>query len=136
VNWLDWGSQFLLLGLLIATLVRSLRLERALAAFRQDRAAMQEAAAGLGLSVREAEGGIGGLRAAADGAGRELGRQLRQAGTLREDIAFLVNRGEAVADRLDTLVRSGQGLPDASAGLGVRSDAERDLLRALREARA
>ena len=87
------------------------------------------------------------MRAAADGAGRQIARQIDTVGRLKDDLVFLLERGEHLADRLDSLVRAGrplgaeamrpvQAADDAPSDLPrVRSQAERDLLKALRMAR-
>lgn len=140
--------EVVLLGLLAATLFHALRLERALGVLKRDRAVLEELVAGFNESTRSAENGIERLREAADGAGRQMSRQVETANALREDLRFLSERGVQVADRLDTLVRNGRAAT-GPAGAGteltlpagsepetrVRSKAERDLLRALKLAR-
>lgn len=135
-----------LIGLLAATLFHALRLERALGVLKRDRAALEDLVAGFNDSTRQAEAGIDRLRAAADGAGRQIARQLDEARALKDDLAFLTERGSRLADRIDGLVRASrpiavettrmlpaeQDIEDPSA---LRSQAERDLLRALRIAR-
>jgi hypothetical protein len=162
--------------LLGATLFHAMRLERALGVLKRDRAALQELIASFNTSTRQAEQGIQQLRAAADGAGRQIARQIEQAASLKGDLSYLADRGDRIADRLDQLVRAGKPLasdppaqleefyaPPAAAEpplhdemsakpsfrlsdfgaseiapageLGVRSQAERDLLKALRLAR-
>ena len=91
--------------------------------------------------------GIEQLRVAADGAGRQMARQIDTVVRLKDDLVFLLERGERLADRLDSLVRAGRPLAaearrpmqvadDDPADLPrVRSQAERDLLKALRMAR-
>ncbi len=134
------GIVLMLLGL---TLLHSTRLQRALKALRGERAALGEAVAGLETGTRQAESGVAQLRVAADGAGRQVAQQLERATGIQDDLRFLVSRGEGVADRLDALVRSARGL-DSRAATGVepadpqsrvRSQAERDLMRALQGAR-
>ena len=143
--------EMLLIGLLGAMLIHAVRLERALGAVRRDRADLEALLQNFGESTQTAESGIAQLRSAADGAGRQLARQTDLARALKDDLIALIERGETVADRLDTLVRSGRtsetdlertpnkealdpellGQPSAR----VRSQAERDLLRALKVAR-
>ncbi len=114
--------------------------------------------AAFNSSTREAQAGIERLREAADGAGRAIARQTDAATMLRDDLAFLIERGEKLADRMDHLVRAGRGLvqdapasmptasawgepraaempPQSASPPRVRSRAERDLLAALRMAR-
>ena len=149
---MQWALDILLIVLLIATLFHAIRLERALGVLKRDRAVLEELVATFNASTRQAESGIERLRAAADGAGRQVARQIDTAKALKDDIAFLSERGERVADRLDSLVRTARPLaadaprqmvtpeappPEAEIpGMPrVRSQAERDLLKALRMAR-
>jgi len=150
---MQWLLDLALIVLLAVTLFHALRLERALGVLRRDRSALEELVAGFNASTRQAEQGIERLRAAADGAGRQIARQVDAAAGLKDDLTFLSERGERLADRLDTLVRAARQIgPDAPrapplAGVHLddvphedgpggeprlRSQAERDLLRALR----
>ena len=137
-----------LIGLLGATLFHALRLERALGIVRRDRAELDTLLRGFNDSTRQAENATERLRGAAEGAGKHVARQIELASSLKDDLAALVDRGERLADRMDTLVRTNrepelptrrQPMPEpelAEAGAGrVRSQAERDLLKALRVTR-
>jgi hypothetical protein len=66
--------------------------------------------------------------------------------SLKDDLALLIERGDQLADRLDALVHTGRPLAAETPRLTVvagaepgeprvRSQAERDLLKALRMAR-
>ena len=157
---MQWLLEVLLIGLLIATLFHALRLERALGVLRRDRAALEELVAGFNDSTRQAEGGIDRLRSVADGAGRQIARHVDQAKALKSDLVFLTERGEKLADQLDSLVRQARppveptpllqrsstrpvstlhAVPEETqpgeADGRVRSQAEKELLRALRMAR-
>ena len=137
-----------LIGLLGATLFHALRLERALGVVRRDRAELEGLLRGFNDSTRQAENGVERLRSAADGAGRHIARQIEAAANLKDDLVALIDRGERLADRMDGLVRANRDaeppmrrypapepeLPE-SGGTRVRSQAERDLLRALRVTR-
>lgn len=153
---MQWLLDLIVIALLAATLFHAMRLERALGVLKRDRAALEQLVEGFNSSTREAQAGIERLRAAADGAGRALERQTQTALGLRDDLRFLVERGERFADRLDQQVRAARtALPEpgvarlATASLErassepldeagtarPRSQAERDLLAALRLAR-
>ncbi|MDE2516140.1 MAG: hypothetical protein KGL12_08960 [Rhodospirillales bacterium] len=140
-----------LIGLLAATLFHALRLERALGVLKRDRSTLESLIAGFNESTRQAQEGIVQLQEAADGAGRSIARQTEAAQHLKDDLAFLVDRGDRLADRLDVAVRSARaasgeasrdiatrGAPAIAAAdppARMRSQAERDLLQALRLAR-
>jgi hypothetical protein len=171
------GAQFLVEGALVlllgATLYHAMRLERALGVLKRDRAVLEGLVKGFNDSTRQAEEGVAHLMAATEGAGRNIARQIEQAQRLRDDLTFLSERGERLAERLETGVRASRmaadqaamagsaltgsaltgagatfGLPGVSgvpagfvaeaepaAGARLRSEAERDLQRALRAAR-
>ncbi len=171
---MEWLLEIALVALLAATLFHAMRLERALGVLKRDRAALEELVVSFNGSTRAAEHGIERLHAAAEGAGRQVQRQVEVAGGLKDDLLFLIERGERVADRLDLLVRAARPLaqdapaepaprpadrtppdrmpadrlhPDRqpidrlhpddheASGPRLRSQAERDLLRALRTVR-
>ena len=160
MNNMQWLLELLLTVLLAVTLFHALRLEKALGLLRRDRAVLEELIAGFNDSSRQAESGIDRLRAVADGAGRQIARHVDQAKALKNDLVFLSERGEKLADQLDGLVRQGRPTMEPAAlaqptparqapmlhavpreasspdgELRVRSQAEKELLRALRMAR-
>lgn len=146
---MQWVLELALVGLLGATLFHALRLERALGVIKRDRSDLEALVRSFNDSTRQAENGIERLRGAAEGAGRHIARQIEAAANLKDDLGQLIERGEHVADRLDGLVRASRepDLPSrrpsmtpeaelpAALAPRVRSQAERDLLRALRVAR-
>ena len=156
----QWLLELALLILLAATLVHAIRLERALGVLKRDRAVLEELVEGFNESTRQAESGIERLRGAADGAGRQMARQIEVGQRLRDDLTFLADRSDKLAERLEYAVRSarmfGDGLalapampapapamappvaepvPDSAPAPVLRSQAERELMRALRTAR-
>ena len=102
----------LLLG---ATLFHALRLERALGVLKRDRAVLEELVAGFNDSTRQAELGVERLRAATEGAGRQIARQIEQAQRLRDDLGFLTERGDKLAERLEGGVRAARMMADHMA---------------------
>jgi Domain of unknown function (DUF6468) len=140
---MEWTLELVLVVLLGATLFQAIRLERALGVLKRDRASLESLVVGFNTSTHQAESGIQRLRAAADGAGREIEAQMSKSVSLKDDLAFLTERGDRLADRLDTLVRAARPLAqdhrtDAKAAATAPQGAtqvERDLLRALRMAR-
>jgi hypothetical protein len=153
---MEWIFELVLIVLLGATLFQAIRLERALGVLKRDRTSLEALVLDFNASTHQAESGIQRLRAAADGTGRQIEAQLSRSVSLKDDLAFLTERGDRLADRLDLLVRNARPLTQdrggqdrggqdaitdeqsgAPAGLarnGV-NPAERDLLRALRMAR-
>ena len=148
----EWLLQGLLLLLLCAAVPFAWRLEKQLGALRRDRPALEAGAADFGEATRQAEATLARLRATAESAGRGVAEKVAAAEPLREDLKFLIERAESLADRLEGLVRAARPLaaaepppralaqaaapvPVAAAPEPPRSQAERELLRALRLAR-
>jgi hypothetical protein len=113
------GAQVLLevalVLLLAATLFHALRLERALGVLKRDRAVLEDLVAGFNESTRAAEAGIEKLRVATDGAGRQIARQIEQAQRLKDDLGFLTERGDRLAERLEGGVRTARMVADQQA---------------------
>ena len=145
--------------LLVVTIGYAVTLNRRLQRLRKDKKDLENLARTFGESTIRAEENINQLRTVAQAVDIQMGR----AQSLRDDLAFLNDRGGSTADRLEELVR------DARDGLGVvpkppsagqaksapspkpskspltaskeesdniegRSEAERELLRALKDA--
>jgi Domain of unknown function (DUF6468) len=139
---MEWTLEIALVMLLGATLFQAIKLERALGVLKRDRAALESLVAHFNASTRQAESGIQRLRAAVDSAGHEIESQLATSVSLKDDLTFLTERGDRLADRLDTLVRAARPLAQdrpastpVSNGSNSGSQVERNLLQALRLAR-
>ena len=133
MNAFEWTVQIAVIGLLAATLPMAWRLDRMLRALRADRAALEQGAAGLGDASRHAEAALLRLRATTELAGRQVAERIAGAEAIREDLRYLVERAETLADRLEAAVQQARPLASAAAPAApaVRSDAERELMRAL-----
>jgi hypothetical protein len=135
VSVLEWVLQVVLLLMLGAAIPFALRLERALREIRRDRGALEGSAQGLGEAARMAEAAMVRLRASAELAGRQVAERTAAAEPLRDDLRYLVERAETLADRLEGLVRAGRPLaaeaPRVAEAAPLQSQAERDLVRAL-----
>jgi hypothetical protein len=139
MSGMEWTLEIVLVVLLGATLFQAVRLERALGVLKRDRASLESLVAGFNASTHHAESGIQRLRAAADGTGRDIEAQLVKSVSLKDDLAFLTERGDRLADRLDSLVRAARPLvqdrPAPAPEAKGATSAERELLQALRLAR-
>lgn len=132
MSGIEWTIQLAVIALLGVTLPMAFRLDRALRALRADRAALEAGAAGMGEASRQAEAALARLRGGAEAACREVNARIAAGEAIRDDLRYLLERGEALADRLEAAV--GQARPLAGAAPTApepRSEAERDLARAL-----
>ncbi len=124
---MEWLLDIALIVLLGATLFHALRLERALGVLRRDRSALEELVTNFNASTRQAELGIERLRGAADGAGKQLARQIDAAEGLKDDLVFLSERGDRLADKLDKLVRAARQIAPDGARAALPEPARGDI---------
>ncbi len=139
MTMLEWAAQAALLLLLLMLVPFAWRLERQIAALRREGGALEQGAHGIGAATEAAEAALTRLRATAEQSGRMIADRVAAAERLRDDLAFLAERSEMLADRLDKLVRDARPLasepapaPAAAPERPARSEAERELLRALK----
>ncbi|MGH7101472.1 MAG: DUF6468 domain-containing protein [Acetobacteraceae bacterium] len=134
----EWLLEVGLIGLLAATLFHALRLERALGVLKRDRSELEALIKEFNESTREADAGIARLSTTAESTGRELARQTAAAGEVKDDLIFLTERAERMADRIGSAISAGRAAEPARHAPPpprAESEAERDLLRALRMGR-
>ncbi|MDY0241248.1 MAG: DUF6468 domain-containing protein [Rhodospirillaceae bacterium] len=137
--------------LLAATIAYAVMLNRRIGQLRRDRDDLAKLIAAFNDATARAEAGIPKLRRAAEEAGTGLQERVEKAQSLRDDLAFLIEHADSMANRLEGAVRSVRS--DARVGAMTqaptprvvsaardggeddRSDVERELLRAMQSAR-
>ena len=127
--------------LLVVTIGYAVVLNKRLVSLRGDKEELERLTRGFIETTERAETGIGELRSMTD----ILHERIKRAESLRDDLLFLMERGNSAADRLEVVVRNAraqdpvvganiivshpvQPAPDAAAKLGDANDAPRDLL--------
>lgn len=131
-----------LIAFLAVTIGYAVVLNRKLTALRRNKSELQQLAATFTQATLKAEDSIDRI-----GTGTEaLQERVNKAQGLRDDLAFLIDRANSAADRLEGAIRtarpkapSGPTLAaarpsDFEDGIEARSDAERELLKAIRAA--
>ncbi|MEQ9347833.1 MAG: DUF6468 domain-containing protein [Thalassospira sp.] len=87
--------------LLVATIVYAVILNRKLAAFRRSREDMQNFLTAFNAANERAETSINALKDMAEQSGERLREDIEKASALNEDLTFMVDRGESIANRLE-----------------------------------
>lgn len=95
--------------LLVATIVYAAILERKLSALRAAKQEMASLITRFGESTRRAESGLAEIRQTAEETGRTLQQAVDKGNSLADDLVFLVERGDAVAGRLERGTTKRQG---------------------------
>jgi hypothetical protein len=156
--------------LMIATIGYAVMLNNRLAALRKNRDDLAKVIINFNEATVRAESSIPKLRKAAEDSGSALQERVEKAQSLRDDLAFMIERADTMANRLENAVRSartevkvpqgkigaasggtngngggsGKGAQAATVAAAAaaseaeadeRSEAERELLRALQSMR-
>lgn len=95
-------------GLLVATLVYVARLNRRLDALRAGREEFETLIKHFAVATEQAQANVTAMKAAAEGAGRGLQDEIDRARGLREDLAFLAERANGLADQLEGAISRGR----------------------------
>jgi hypothetical protein len=142
--------------LLAVTIAYAMVLNRRLGGLRRDKTQLELMAGNFTEATLRADESVGRLKDVGD----SLRRNVEKAQALHDDLTFLIDRGEIAADRLEDIVRVARkeggltGRPEKTAGpiaeeapeikdeagrmepqAPARSEAERELLKALQAAR-
>jgi uncharacterized protein DUF6468 len=121
--------------LLVSVIAYAMVLNRRLGALRADRHQFEGIIRSLQDTSMRAEAGIAQLKTAAEQSGRQLQQKVELGQALREDLSYMIDRGNGLADRLEGAIRSGR---DDTRGMPAEPAAEtpatpgnrlRDLLR-------
>lgn len=126
------------------TITYAVILNKRLAALRNDKETLKKLAGEFASATSRAEDGILMLKSAGEEASKIVGDNLAKAQNLRDDLAYLVERGEVAADRLENSVRNVRGmnaanndetLDDPADKPSKRSSHADELIKALQAAR-
>lgn len=100
---MDYGIylDIIMIVLLLVTICYAWMLSRRLAAFRRGREEMQIFLADFNAANERAETSIRSLRDLAEQSGGALRDDIEKARSLKDDLSFMIDRGESIADRLE-----------------------------------
>ena len=105
----------LLAVLLVLSLGLGLRLHLALRRLRNDNTDFDRLIGAIDAATDRARSVLDGLKGTAGEAGQRLGGDIGQAQRLLDDLHFLCERGERLADRLAEQIESGRSSPPVPA---------------------
>jgi len=113
MNVWSWLADAALALLLAATLITSVRLDRALRVVRRDRAAFEALITNLGAATGSVKSGIQALRNEAERAAEQIERRSGEADKMATDLSFLIEAADRAGARLE---RALPAAPAAEAG--------------------
>ena len=105
---LDWKiiHDLLVSVLLVATIGYAVMLNQRLTQLRKNRDDLAKIIVSFNEATVRAESSIPKLRKAAEDAGQSLQERVEKAQSLRDDLAFMIERADTMANRLENAVRS------------------------------
>lgn len=105
---LDWKIilDLLVSVLLVATIGYAVMLNQRLTQLRKNRDDLAKIIVSFNEATVRAESSIPKLRKAAEDAGQSLQERVEKAQSLRDDLAFMIERADTMANRLENAVRS------------------------------
>ena len=134
-------------ALLAATIVYCFLLHRRLAALRGAQAEMAKLVVEFNTATERAKAGVEDLKQVTAEAGQDLQTEIGKARAMADELMLMTESGERIATRLEAGIGNGRGkatalrkreaIPTGGAADGAqpRSEAERELMQALRQAR-
>ena len=105
---LSFAGDAIVALLLIATIGYSIVLNRRLGAVRNDREKFEVLVRNLNAASQRAEAAVTNLRVTADDLSRRLEKKVEQARSLSDDLTYMIDRGDGVADKLANQIRAGR----------------------------
>lgn len=99
----------LVVTLLVVTIVYATILNRRLGALRAGKEELRALINDFTAATERAHIGMKVLRQASEDSSRALNEKLDEAGALKDDLSFLVERGGVIADRLEHGIRGARG---------------------------
>lgn len=102
-------------ALLVATIGYSMLLNKRLTAVRHDREKFADVIKNLTTASQRAETAVANLRNTAEDMGRRLDKKTEEARALTDDLAYMIERGGTIADKLAASIRSGRDRVRAEA---------------------
>lgn len=108
-----------MVGLLAATIAYAIILNRQIIALRESRGEMAELIQGLNDAMARAETGVRTLKKAASDTGEDLQRTVNKAQTLRDELEFMIEAADALANRLGSVGERDGGRRDGGRSAAV-----------------
>lgn len=148
---LEFIINIVIIALLIPTIIYAYRLNKNLTILRQNQSSLSKLIQSLNEATFKAENSIPKLKSATQSTSGELKEVVDSAKTLKDDLTFINERADNLADRLENVIHNGRKIKETAAPAAAetprtqtadreteelissaRSEAEMELLKALR----
>ena len=141
MNSLEMITDIVIIALLIPTIIYAYSLNKSLNILRQNQKSLAQLVSALNEATFKAENSIPKLKSVTEHSSEGLKEVVDNAKELKNDLLFINERADSLADRLENVISSSRNIenqtsvkPDANTdkNLNDRAAAELELLKALR----
>ncbi len=139
MNNLEFIIDIVIIALLIPTIIYAYNLNKSLNMLRQNQKSMAQLISALNEATFKAESSIPKLKSVTEHSSEGLKEVVDNAKELKNDLLFINERADSLADRLENVISSSRNIENQSvnknttkADLDDRAAAELELLKALR----
>lgn len=139
MNNLEFIVDVVIIALLIPTIIYAYNLNKSLNMLRQNQKSMAQLISALNEATFKAENSIPKLKSVTEHSSEGLKEVVDNAKELKNDLLFINERADSLADRLENVISSSRNIENQStnkntnkADLDDRAAAELELLKALR----
>jgi hypothetical protein len=135
-SWISIAIDVAVAGLLVAAIAYAVRLNRTLESLREGKSELAALIGRFDEAAAHAERSVARLTQATAEQGKVLNAAVAEAQALRDELAFMLERGDTVAERIAGLTPAATAAPAPKReSPEVDSAMERELKRALKTAR-
>lgn len=113
----------IIIGLLIPTIVYAYRLNKNLTILRQNQNSLAKLVSALNDATFKAENSIPKLKSVTEHSSNDLKEVVDSAKELKDDLMFINERADNLADRLENVIKDGRGI-NKEAAAGFKSSAQ------------
>ena len=139
MNSLEMITDIVIIALLIPTIIYAYSLNKSLNILRQNQKSLAQLVSALNEATFKAENSIPKLKSVTEHSSEGLREVVDNAKELKNDLLFINERADSLADRLENVISSSRNIENQStnkntnkADLDDRAAAELELLKALR----
>lgn len=134
MNNLEFIINIVIIGLLIPTIIYTYRLNKSLNKLRENQSSLKKLVEALNEATFKAEHSIPKLKSATTMSSENLKEVVENASVIKDDLMFINQRANNLADRLETIISENRNKETLSSKVSKndKSEAELELLKALR----
>lgn len=139
MNNIEFITDIVIIALLIPTIIYAYRLNKSLSILRQNQKSLAQLVSALNEATFKAENSIPKLKSVTEHSSEGLKEVVDNAKELKNDLLFINERADSLADRLESVISSSRNIENSSAKQPLskeksddRASAELELLKALR----